>query len=155
MNFLPLEDIKVVWLLWERGAPREGHAWYDGQYCRFQLDCSSTGCDARGACLVYLLYAMTGETLVAELARRKLFELADDGAIDADLVSPIRDGSHRRAEDQQFIGRFIALYSNAGRSNAIDSDHGVVDTSTRTWLAPVARTLGEMLHTPRAGRRAG
>lgn len=156
MNFLPLEDIKVVWLIEERDAPREGHAWYDGQYCRFELDCSSSGCDDSEYCLVYALYAMRGETLVDELARRKLSELAEDGIrfIDADLRALVREGSVRRSEELQFIGRFIGLCSREGRALEIDPCEDVDKRSTQTWLAPIARALGGVIHKRSAGRRA-
>lgn len=155
MNFLPFEDVKIVWLLEESDVPREGHAWYDGQYCRFELDRSSSGCDDCASCLVYLLYAMRGATLVNELARRKLSELAADGIlfIDADIRSLVRDGHSQRDDELQFIGRFIGLSARRGRSIEFESSGNVDKGSAQTWLAPITRALGGMLHKRSVDRR--
>lgn len=159
MNFLPLEDVKVAWVHDEQGRPCEGHAWYDGKYCRFELDCSDSEPHDRASCLVYLLYSMKGETLVNELARRKLFELGDGGALsaNAEFKPLIHDGRTKRSEELQFVGRFIGLPSRQGRSvefvSSEDDDRG--QKPTQTWFAPITRVLGGVLHKQAASCRAG
>lgn len=157
MNFLPLEDIKVAWVLGERDRPRNGHAWYDGQYCLFERDGSQGDPDDRASCLIYVLYSMKGEALAKELVRR--FESGDDGAlfVSAELEARIRAGGTQRSEELQFIGRFIGLPSQQDRSvelHSSENDDGGAKPR-RTWFAPIARALGGVLHKQSTNYRVG
>lgn len=156
MNFLPLEDIEVVWVHEERDRFREGHAWYDGQYCRFERDSSQGDPDDRTSCPIYLLYAMKGQTLAKELARR--FESGDDGAllVSADFGFRIRAKRALRSEELRFVGRFIGPPSQQDRSVDFNSnDEDKTARPRRTWFAPIARAFGGVLHRRPANHRVG
>jgi hypothetical protein len=108
MYFLPYEDVKVTWTSDEQARTLEGHAWYDGEYCRFELDHSCDDWSDPNPCQVYALYALSGETLAKELAREKLVEMGAErtGFVGADPKDQAeRERGH--AEDERFIGRFI------------------------------------------------
>jgi len=118
MYFLPYEDVTITWIRDEQAQPLEGHAWYEGEYCRFEPDHSC--CDPPETCDVYRLYSLKGETLVNELARERLFEMGAErmrftGIEQRSLI----DGEKRHAEDLRFIGRFIGPPPKFGEINAV------------------------------------
>jgi hypothetical protein len=106
MYFLPYEDVKVTWTSDEQARTLEGHAWYEGEYCRFELDHSYEDRSGSNPCDVYALYALSGATLAKELARERLVEL---GAERAGFVGLDQNAERERrhGEDERFIGRFI------------------------------------------------
>lgn len=135
MYFLPDQDLKIEWVRKDQSCPREGHSWYESRYCYFEIDRSE--CDsAIDDCPVYVLYSMTGETLINELARRKASELSV--APTSDCVSEIErltSGEVRhRSDEMQFIGRFI-MRSAEDACYERDSGRG---KSTWTRLASIA-----------------
>ncbi|QGM92702.1 hypothetical protein F7D13_00920 [Methylocystis rosea] len=108
MYFLPDQDLKIEWVRKDESCPREGHSWYESRYCYFEIDRSE--CDsAIDDCPVYVLYSMTGETLINELARRKASELRVAPATDAvSEIERLTSGEVRhRSDEMEFIGRFI------------------------------------------------
>jgi hypothetical protein len=69
---LNFEDMKIAYTsLWYDG-PAAGHAWYMGKYCFFMVNDQYTK-DGKYVC-EYRLYEITGDTLLAELANRKMCE---------------------------------------------------------------------------------
>ncbi|MGD9656649.1 MAG: hypothetical protein AB7U61_03255 [Methylocystis sp.] len=107
MYFLPDQDLKIEWVREDESCPRYGHSWYGSRYCYFERDHGESDSGASG-CPVYVLYSMTGETLVNELARRKAYELnmapSSDSVIEFERLAG--EVVHR-PDEMQFIGRFI------------------------------------------------
>lgn len=134
MYFLPDQDLKIEWVHKDQSCPRDGHSLYGSRYCYFEIDRSE--CDAAMEdCRVYVLYAMTGETLINELARRKASELStstSDGVAEIDHLTS-GDVKHR-SEEMQFIGRFIMRSVDGGW----DEHDGRGIKSTWTKLASMA-----------------
>ncbi|ULO23960.1 hypothetical protein [Methylocystis sp. SB2] len=130
MYFLPDQDLKIEWVRKDESCPREGHSWYESRYCYFEIDRSE--CDsAIDDCPVYVLYSMTGETLINELARRKASELSV--APPSDAVSEIErltSGEVRhRSDEMEFIGRFIMRSIEDAWDDR--TDHQAMSTWTR------------------------
>lgn len=135
MYFLPDQDLKIEWVRKDQRAPREGHSWYGSRYCYFEID-HSEGESGASDCPVYLLYSMTGETLVNELARRKASELGSEPRAAAVVeFDRLTNGEIRhRSDEMQFIGRFIL---RAGEDVWDESDSSR-SKSTWTRLASMA-----------------
>jgi hypothetical protein len=135
MYFLPDQDLKIEWVRTDDSSPREGHSWYGSRYCYFEVD-RSQGASGASDCPVYLLYSMTGETLVNELARRKASELGSEPRAAAVVeFDRLTNGEIRhRSDEMQFIGRFIM---RAGEEVWDESDSGP-SKSTWTRLASMA-----------------
>jgi hypothetical protein len=135
MYFLPDQDLKIEWVRTDDSSPREGHSWYGSRYCYFEVD-RSQGASGASDCPVYLLYSMTGETLVNELARRKASELGSEPRAAAVVeFDRLTNGEIRhRSDEMQFIGRFIM---RAGEEVWDESDSGR-SKSTWTRLASMA-----------------
>lgn len=137
MYFLPDQDLKIEWVRKDESCPREGHSWYGSRYCYFEIDQSERDVPTDD-CAVYVLYSMTGETLVNELARRKACELkaaqSEDSAIEFERLMN-GEVSHR-SDEMQFIGRFIM---RSGQREWNENDDGR-SKSTWTRLASMAPT---------------
>jgi len=128
MYFLPDQDLKIEWVRKDKSCSHEGHSWYGSRYCYFEIDRSE--CDsAIDVCPVYVLYSMTGETLINELARRKASELRVAPATDAvSEIERLTSGEVRhRSDEMQFIGRFIM------RSIEDAWDDRTDDQAVSTW----------------------
>ena len=133
MIFLPIEDIEIAWLCDEREYPQDGHAWYGGQYCIFELDCCQCAPGHCDTSPVYILYSLKGDTLVHELARRKWLELGADSTrfanVDHELLV---GGTKKRPDDLGFIGRFVGMRPH---------DQSIESGSIDDWILPVQSSV--------------
>ncbi|MGD9544746.1 MAG: hypothetical protein AB7F41_06915 [Methylocystis sp.] len=129
MYFLPDQDLKIEWVRKDENCPREGHTWYGSRYCYFEIDQSERDAPTDD-CAVYVLYSMTGETLVNELARRKASELkaGPNSESDWEFERLMNGEVSHRSEEMQFIGRFIM---RAGQSAWDESDSA---SAKSTWM---------------------
>ncbi len=135
MYFLPDQDLKIEWVPRDENCPREGHSWYGSRYCYFEIDQSERDVPT-DTYAVYVLYSMTGETLVNELARRKACELkAGQSSDSAKEFERLMNGEVRhRSDEMQFMGRFIM---HSGRNAWDESDSA---RAKSTWMRLASMT---------------
>lgn len=135
MYFLPDQDLRIEWVRKDQSCPRSGHSWYGSRYCYFEVDPGESDPGAND-CPVYVLYSMTGETLINELARRKADELnMMPSSYSITEFERLANGDVTHHPDEmQFIGRFI-MRSAEDEWNKSD---GGQSRSTWTRLASMA-----------------
>lgn len=135
MYFLPDQDLRIEWVRKDQSCPRSGHSWYGSRYCYFEMDPGESDSGAND-CFVYVLYSMTGETLVHELARRKADELnmMPSSASDAEFERLANGDVTHHSDEMQFIGRFIMRSAE----DAWNENEAGRSRSTWTRLASMA-----------------